>query len=154
MKNAELELRNLSKQAYKWYCGTDEKVFKAADGYYVGYNEKDASGPYTFSDLDEMFCEYQREVDEENRSYYYFCTNSYDAIAILEGDTVYVFPASSADPLLPHDEDKEAFCEKARAYLMDNADDFDITNDGWTAIPTDGKDITDLLDIEEIYAEI
>ena len=74
MKNAELELRNLSKQAYKWYCGTDEKVFKAADGYYVGYNEKDASGPYTFSDLDEMFCEYQDTLIQTQTNILYIMT--------------------------------------------------------------------------------
>ena len=85
----------------------------------------------------------------------YFATNAYDAIAIQEDNMLYVFAANSEAPLLPRNEDKEAFREEVKAYLIDNADDFDTTGAAWDTIQIEeGADIYDLLGAEEVFAEV
>lgn len=62
MKNlvsAELKMRNLCAKALEWYNGTDERVYEdpSVGLFYIGYDKANASGPYTFDELEEGFCE-------------------------------------------------------------------------------------------------
>lgn len=85
----------------------------------------------------------------------YYATGACDAIAFIEGVRAFVFAACNEDPLLDRCEDKDVFCEKAKDYLISNADNFDFSSAGWERIII-GKndDIEEVLGIEEVFAEV
>lgn len=59
--SAELKMRDLSPAAREYYDGTDERVYEDIlneDAFYIGYDRANTSGPYTFQELDDMFCEF------------------------------------------------------------------------------------------------
>lgn len=57
--SAELKMRNLNAKALEWYNGTDERVFEDPETglFYIGFDKANASGPYTFEEIEDGFCE-------------------------------------------------------------------------------------------------